>query len=88
MNRLTIFKAIDDEREIQDVKWGEATNRGLDLTVWLTVLTEEIGEVAQGILKHRRDNLYVELTQVAAVAVAMLECLDDAPWGVNDSDAR
>ena len=87
VERDAIFEEIHDERERQDATWGEAVNRQLPLTIWLTVLVEEVGEVAQDILKHRRDNLRIELIQTAAVAVAMLECLDDASWGVNESDA-
>ncbi|MDE2096732.1 MAG: hypothetical protein KGL39_05740 [Patescibacteria group bacterium] len=75
------------ERVRQDLKWGDATTRGLPLTVWLAVLTEETGEVARAILKHDRANLRQELVQTGAVVTAMLECLDGANWGVRDEDA-
>lgn len=66
------------ERERQDAKWGEQNHNPF---VWLGVLGEEYGEACQAVLKahfggkpvsHYRD----ELIQVAAVAVAMIECLD------------
>jgi len=93
--RAAILADVHLERQLQDEKWGEATNRGLPLTVWAVVLGEEVGEVNQAILKHQRHGLRKELTQVAAVAVAMLEALDgwdrsgeaEPRWGVNESDA-
>lgn len=67
-----------DERQKQDAKWGEQNHSPAE---WLAVLTEEVGEVAQEVLRNRfggRDlSAYrAELIQVAAVAVAMVECLD------------
>jgi NTP pyrophosphatase (non-canonical NTP hydrolase) len=110
-----IVKDILKERKAQDEKWGQAIYRGIPLTVWDVVLTEEVGEVSEeieeeyiltllclkmtrlkgqiskSILKQRRERLRTELVQVAAVAFAMIECLDTThvvlPWGVNDSDA-
>jgi len=72
---------IDDvvlEREKQDAKWGEQNHVPY---VWLAVLTEEVGEVAQEILRGDFGGKSVadyrtELIQVAAVAIAATECLD------------
>lgn len=73
------------ERARQDEKWG--ANRFLDDLCWLAVLTEELGEVAKAILEQNttsapnteRDE---ELTQVAAVAIAWLDCINRRAAGV------
>jgi len=59
------------ERERQDQKWGEQDHESL---YWLAILTEEIGEVAQAILNGKR--VRPEVVQVAAVALAWLECIE------------
>ncbi len=72
---------VRDERHKQDEKWGPQRH---GLPVWLTVLTEECGEVSERILALRSETdpekraaiawqLRQEATQVAAVAVALLE---------------
>ena len=71
-----ILQAIQDERDRQDIKWGKATERNLDKKTWLTILTEEVGEVAESILERDDANYPVELVQVAAVCVAALEDLE------------
>ncbi len=84
---------VCDERKRQDEKWGQQRH---GLPVWLTVLTEECGEVSERILALRSEQdaerraaiawqLRQEATQVAAVAVAMLEHImeeasQDAPF--------
>lgn len=82
--------ALDDivsERAQQDEKWGQQNHA---LTVWLAILTEEVGEVAEAILHARprvgKDRGYdgipevrAELVQVAAVALAALEYIDRDP---------
>lgn len=76
-----ILYDIIDERERQDQKWGDQSANANVL--WSTVLTEEVGEVAEAVLKldfedHEgtHDDLRKELVEVAAVAVAWIEALD------------
>jgi NTP pyrophosphatase (non-canonical NTP hydrolase) len=72
------------ERARQDARFGEQ-NHSLEL--WLTILTEEIGEFAQEILRQRfggatrpnPGNLRAELVQATAVALAIIECMDRNP---------
>lgn len=45
-----VLGEVDRERRRQDAKWGEQNHAA---TVWLTVLTEEVGELAEAILEHR-----------------------------------
>jgi NTP pyrophosphatase (non-canonical NTP hydrolase) len=74
---------VAEERKRQDDKWGREyimENRERVHYYWpsspeqkLTILMEEVGEVARAILEHDVQNLREELTQVAALAVAWLE---------------
>jgi NTP pyrophosphatase (non-canonical NTP hydrolase) len=68
---------VKTERERQDSKWGIQRHQMGD---WLKILVEEVGEVAQamqiGDVSYKNsdaDDLYEELIQVAAVAVAIAE---------------
>jgi hypothetical protein len=98
MSRESIFEEIHQERDRQDMKWGEQNHpirvesdaiyfidqarlcrqvcdyeaRNGTLT-WYHILIEEFFEAfAEGeALKQR-----YELVQVAAVAIAMIECID------------
>ncbi len=78
--------AIAGERQRQDEKWGEQNHEPF---VWLAILTEEVGELAQAML-HREFGgpqalaLEEEATQVAAVAVALLECCIRNKWKPNE----
>lgn len=77
--------AIDDviaERVRQDDKWGEQNH---DAAIFLVLLAEEVGEVAQEVLglqfgscaKGAEGEGYrKELVHVAAVAVAAIEAFD------------
>lgn len=93
VERDSIFMDIHEERERQDAKWGDAIDRDLALTTWLTVLVEEVGEAAEAILKgprrsQGRGQLRAELIQVAAVAVAMIEANEYLPpWGLSEEAA-
>lgn len=73
--------AIRAEGYSQDLKWGEQNH---DPAVWLAILTEEVGELAQAILADRsggtdhdshHDSMEIEAIQVAAVAAQFIEYL-------------
>lgn len=76
---------IAAERRRQDDKWGQQNH---DATVWLAVLTEEVGELADAALVRRAlladgysigpaiEQMRHEAVQVAAVAVAFIEWMD------------
>lgn len=71
------------ERAKQDRKWGEQNHKPCE---WMTVLGEEFGEACQEALRVRFGEnslgmtdytaLREELIQCAAVAVAIIECID------------
>ena len=75
---------VATERIKQNAKWGEQNHDSLK---WFAILAEEFGEVANAIneefptIKSQysqeaiEDNLEYELIQVAAVAVAWVECI-------------
>lgn len=76
---------VMEERTRQDDKWGEQNH---EPTVWLGILGEEFGELCQAVnetwfdngpeerKKGGYENMRAEAVQVAAVAVALIECLD------------
>ncbi|UOQ93391.1 MazG-like family protein [Halobacillus shinanisalinarum] len=74
---IEVLDDIRRERIRQEKKWGKQRH---DYPFWLTILTEEVGEVAQamqqGSVAYKQsdsDDLYEELIQVAAVATAIAE---------------
>ena len=82
MSIETIMAEIETERTRQDSKWGEQNH---DPFLYLTILGEEYGEACEAALDarfgHREQNpLRQELVQVAAVAIAAIECLDRSKW--------
>ena len=91
--QAVIFVEVSEERRRQDGRWGKPAERNLPLPIWLTVLAEEVGEVAHEILVGAKHDDYTalraELVQVAAVAIAMIEAIDgeSAPWGITEGDA-
>ncbi|HYI24861.1 MAG TPA: hypothetical protein VD767_05570 [Thermomicrobiales bacterium] len=76
--------AILAERESQTTRWGVQRHSWPE---WLTILTEEVGEAATAANQaywtpgsegeDRLTPLREELVQVAAVAVAMIEHIDE-----------
>lgn len=74
-NQNSIYKLIQIERDRQDEKWG--ANRQQHPMTWLTILLEEIGEVAKAILNRDWNNVKEELIQCAAVIFAWLEMIDE-----------
>lgn len=78
------------ERVRQDAKWGEQNH---DPFTYLTVLTEEVGELAQAALHTRfggekAAGLLDEAVQTAAVALAIVECLLRGAWLWPDGTPR
>jgi NTP pyrophosphatase (non-canonical NTP hydrolase) len=71
--------AVLAERVRQEQKWGggpgDCSHPDTPDQQRLTVLVEEVGEVARAILQDQPDELRAELVQVAAVAAAWLEGL-------------
>ena len=66
---IVIIKA---ERERQDAKWGEQNHGDFK---WLSILVEEVGEVAKAILEDNSAEGVKELSHVAAVSVAWMEAI-------------
>lgn len=73
-----VLREVQQERDSQDKKWGVQNH---DAFTWLSILGEEVGEAHQAALENRFGTASgaqyrEELVQVAAVAVAMIECYD------------
>lgn len=74
---------INHELLLQDGKWGAQRHSPSD---WLAILVEEVGELAQAVLKetfpldeedHGDHSIEHELIQVAAVAIQWLQTRKD-----------
>jgi hypothetical protein len=83
-HELTDFKniilEIAEERERQDEKWSEQNHNTIE---WLAILMEKVGEASKAALDNyfegeRYDYIEYrkEMIQVAAVAIAAIECFD------------
>ena len=82
--QLGAINAVRDERQRQEKKWGEQNH---DPYTYLAILIEEVGEYAQACLqtqfggKHGGlDHMREAAVQTAAVALAIVECLDRSKW--------
>lgn len=72
-----VFKLVRAERAAQDEKWGTESN---PMAVGgshkkMTILVEEVGEVAKALLDGGPEDVRKELVQVAATAVYWLELI-------------
>lgn len=75
-NFSKILKDIEVERIRQDAKFG--VTRRLTPTEWLPILVEEVGEYATAICDESDyDDMRSELIQIAALAVAIIQDLDE-----------
>lgn len=87
MNKVqdNVIKKVKQERARQDQKWGEQNHPPF---LWTSILGEEYGELCQAInetifdngpterSKGGFENMKKEAVQVAAVAIAFVECLE------------
>ena len=95
MTRENAIRLIDGERAFQVGKWGknaleEQDNTEEEQCRRVAILTEEVGEVSQAVLRligtsgmsraQREEELMKELVQVAAVALAWIQTYDDIPF--------
>ena len=74
------------ERRRQEERWGQQNHNPF---TYLTILGEEYGEACQAALHdrfggHHAGELREEMVQVAAVALAIVECLDRDEWNWNE----
>jgi NTP pyrophosphatase (non-canonical NTP hydrolase) len=72
-----IYASVIAERARQDAEYGRPAKRGYTPEYWLAVLMEEVGEVAQDVQLGQRELMVAELIQVAAVAMAFAEAMQE-----------
>ena len=84
MDDTKALRDVLEERKRQDKKFGQQDH---DPFVYLNVLMEEVGETSQAALQTvfggdegGLDHLRKEAVEVAAVALAIVECLDRGQW--------
>lgn len=82
------LQSVLAERQRQEEKWGEQNHNPY---IYLTILVEEVGELGQAILQTQFggecggwENVRKEAVHCAAVALAIIECLDRDSWEVDD----
>ena len=80
----SVIEDILVERYRQENKWGEQNH---DPIVYSAILMEEVGEMVQAALQNKfggdkgsLEHLREEAVQTAAVAMAIVECLDRKKW--------
>jgi NTP pyrophosphatase (non-canonical NTP hydrolase) len=66
------LRRVLEERTRQDYRFGSPP-QNLTPSAWLTILMEEMGEVAKATIDGNSTNYIEELVQVAAVALYALE---------------
>lgn len=71
MNTKSILLKVLAERKRQDGGWG--ADRTHNVSTWLMILMEEVGEVCEAFLDGRITDGRQELIQACAVLVAWLE---------------
>jgi hypothetical protein len=76
--------SVVEERIAQIAKWGDQSGKAP--AVWVAILAEECGEVANAVLERDDDNLKKELVQVAAVCCAFVEAV--ALWPLPDRGSQ
>jgi NTP pyrophosphatase (non-canonical NTP hydrolase) len=84
---IEAIESVLAERARQDQKWGEQNHNPF---IFLAVLTEEVGELSQAALHARfggpaGNSMRIEAVHVAAVALAIVECLDRGLWTWGDT---
>ena len=72
MSELTFEEEVKRERKRQIEKWGVQSHNAHE---WLAILVEEVGEVAEAVVKENYRGMYDELVQIAAVAEAWHESI-------------
>jgi len=92
MSRQSIFEEIISERKRQDVVFGEQNHLPIR---WIPILAEEVGSAAKQANNFDRTGsemslrkYELETIQVAAVAFAMLECLEREKWRKKDEQSK
>lgn len=79
---VSALQSLVAERVRQDKKWGESNH---DPLKWIAIITEELGEASESALHsiyggEKSRNLRKEFIQIAASALAALECLNRGKW--------
>lgn len=74
-NREIAIGLVRERLDEQDEKWG--SQRKINSHKWHTILSEEVGEVAQAKLDLTENEIIHELIDVAAVALQNVQAILD-----------
>jgi NTP pyrophosphatase (non-canonical NTP hydrolase) len=84
------LKSVLAERERQNKKWGVQNH---DLPTWHAIVSEELGEAAEAVLKRKHDadegekhigHVRDEFVQVAATALQVVEYIDRVHFSADE----
>ena len=73
LEQIRLISEVMTTRQHQHEIWGEQNHKPSE---WQSILIEEVGEQAKAINDADWDNYRVELLQVAALCLQMIECFD------------
>jgi len=92
MSQTSIIEEVLSERKRQNVVFGEQNHSP---ERWVSILMEEVGSAAKQANKFHAAGkelslrkYEIEAIQVAAVAMAALECLERGKWQVQRKDLK
>lgn len=70
-----VCKTVKEERDSQDLKWGDLDEKNQPISGYLLVLESELNEAKEGWTKNisGKHSSLAEIRQVAAVAIACLQ---------------
>ena len=90
LDRHPELKRVAVERDRQIAKWGEQEQASL--YEWVSILTEELGELAKAVNDHDLPEAGKEAVEVAAVAVKIVQVIErigvDIPWPTISDPVR
>lgn len=81
IDKVALKDVLEDvvlERFRQEKLWGQQDHH---VEKWVSILLEEVGEVALAVNQASNKDYRRELVQVAAVAIQMVEALDRSSRG-------
>lgn len=74
INRSQIFDTIEQERQYQDMKWGNINEHPHTIREWIAIMSKKLKDAEYSYFqKHADFEMIAEIIQVIAVGFACLE---------------
>jgi hypothetical protein len=68
-----VYHAITNERDFQDSKWGDLTQKRHAIPSWLLIMKKELQEAEDAWMKESNYRALEEILQVVATGVACMQ---------------